>query len=192
MNNERYLLVLSGPSGSGKDTVVKRLMQLHPGIELSVSATTRAMRPGEAEGVDYYYMTVPQFEGLLREGRILEHTCYCGNYYGTPRDQVEQRLAQQITVVLVIEVEGGANIKRLYPDSTSVFITPPSFEELERRLRARATDSEEAIQKRLARAKEELACAGSYDYQLVNDDLDSCVQALYDILRSRQRETQQV
>ena len=188
MNKERYLLVISGPSGSGKDTVIRRLMQLHENIEISVSATTRAMRPGEKEGVDYYYMSVPAFEKLIDEGRVLEYTQYCGNYYGTPKAQVEARLENGITVVLVIEVEGGANIKRLYPDCPTVFVTPPSFEELERRLRARATDSEEAIQKRLARAREEMACAESYDYRLINDDLDACVEQLYQILRQRQAE----
>lgn len=192
MNKERFLLVVSGPSGSGKDTVVKRLMEKHENIQLSVSATTRAMRPGEREGVDYYYMTVPAFECLIAEGRILEHTSYCGNYYGTPRDQVEARLARGITVVLVIEVEGAANIKRQYPGCVTVFVTPPSMEELERRLRARATDSEEAIQKRLARAHEEIACAASYDYQLINDDLDTCVEQLYQILRQHQSETADV
>ena len=192
MNKERFLLVVSGPSGSGKDTVVKRLMEKHENIQLSVSATTRAMRPGEREGVDYYYMTVPAFERLIAEGRILEHTSYCGNYYGTPRDQVEARLARGITVVLVIEVEGAANIKRQYPGCATVFVTPPSMEELERRLRARATDSEEAIQKRLARAHEEIACAASYDHQLINDDLDTCVEQLYQILRQHQSETADV
>ena len=186
MNKERYLLVVSGPSGSGKDTVIRRLMEKHENIELSVSATTRAMRPGEQEGVDYYYMSVPAFEKLIEEKRVLEYTRYCGNYYGTPKDQVEQRLEKGITVVLVIEVEGGGNIKKLYPDCTTVFITPPSFDELEHRLRSRATDSEEAIQKRLARAKEEITCADMYDYRLINDDLDTCVEELYQILLQQQ------
>ena len=109
MNKERYLLVLSGPSGSGKDTVVQRLMQLHENIELSVSVTTREMREGEQEGVNYYYMSIPSFEKLIEEGRVLEYTRYCDNYYGTPRDQVEARMENGTTVVLVIEVEGGEN-----------------------------------------------------------------------------------
>ncbi len=188
MNKERYLLVLSGPSGSGKDTVVQRLMQLHENIELSVSATTRAMREGEREGVNYYYMSVPAFEKLIEEGRVLEYTKYCENYYGTPRDQVEARMEKGTTVVLVIEVEGGENIKKLYPDSTTVFVTPPSFEELERRLRSRGTDTEEAIQKRLNRAKEEIELAKDYDFHIVNDDLDACAEELYRILQARQAE----
>lgn len=188
MNKERYLLVLSGPSGSGKDTVVQRLMQLHENIELSVSATTRGMREGEQEGVNYYYMTVPDFEKMIEDGRVLEYTKYCDNYYGTPRDQVEERLEKGTTVVLVIEVEGGQNIKKLYPDSTAVFVTPPSFDELERRLRSRGTDSEEAIQKRLSRAREEIEFARDYDYHIVNDDLDACAEELYRILKNRQAE----
>ncbi len=188
MNKERYLVVVSGASGSGKDTVIRRLMQQHENIEISVSATTRAMRAGEAEGVDYYYMSVPDFQQLIAQERVLEYTCYCGNYYGTPRSEVEARMENSTTVVLVIEVEGGANIKRLYPECTTVFILPPSLEELERRLRSRGTDSEEAIQKRLARAVEEFACADEYDYKIVNDDLDVCVEKLYGIIQSRQGE----
>ena len=135
MNEQRRLLVVSGPSGAGKDTVVKYLMEAHPEIEISVSATTRAMRPGEAEGVNYYYMTNAQFEEKLARGEILEHVNYCGKYYGTPKSEVDRRIAAGTTVVLVIEVVGAANIKRMYPESTLVFILPPSMEELAARLR---------------------------------------------------------
>ena len=184
MSNGEHLIVLSGPSGSGKDTVVSQLRRLHPEIQVSVSATTRAMRPGEAEGVNYFYLTKEDFEKKLKQGEILEHTCYCGNYYGTPKSEVDARIAAGIDVVLIIEVEGGANIRKLYPDAKLVFITPPSFEELERRLRSRGTDSPQAIAGRLARAKEELACAPLYDYRLVNDSLDDCVEKLYRIIKT--------
>lgn len=120
MNEQRRLLVVSGPSGAGKDTVVKYLMEAHPEIEISVSATTRAMRPGEEEGVNYYYMTNAQFEEKLARGEILEHVNYCGKYYGTPKSEVDRRIAAGTTVVLVIEVVGAANIKRMYPESTLV------------------------------------------------------------------------
>ncbi len=186
MNKERYLVVVSGASGSGKDTVIRRLMELHENIEVSVSATTRAMREGEQEGVDYYYMSVPAFRQLIEQDRMLEYACYCENYYGTPRSEVEGRMEKGTTVVLVIEVQGGANIKRLYPECTTVFIMPPSIEELERRLRSRGTDSEQAIQKRLARAHEEFACVDQYDYKLINDNLDECVEQLYQIICRRQ------
>lgn len=186
MNKERYLLVLSGPSGTGKDTVINRLMELHDNIELSVSATTREMRDGEQEGVNYYYKSIPEFQKMLQDGQIVEYTQYCDNYYGTPKTEVETRMAQKKTVVLVIEVEGGHNVKRMYPECTTVFVNAPSFEELERRLRSRATDSEEAIQKRLAKARKEIEDSADYDFHIINDKLDDCVEELYQILMRRQ------
>ena len=186
MNNEQYLVVVSGPSGSGKDTVVSRLMAQHPEIEISVSATTRDKRPGEQEGVNYYYLTVPAFEQKIADGEILEYTQYCGNYYGTPKSEVDRRIEQGITVVLVIEVEGAGNIRRLYPEATTIFVAPPSLEELEHRLRGRGTESEEAIQGRLARAREELALADQYTATVVNREVDDCARQLYEIIRARQ------
>lgn len=186
MNKDRYLVVVSGPSGSGKDTVVNRLRQLHPEIEISVSATSRAMRPGETEGVNYYYMTRDQFEAKLAAGEILEHTCYCGNYYGTPKSEVDRRIAAHTTVILVIEVVGATNIKRLYPGATTIFIQPPSYAELEERLRRRGTESEQAIQSRLARAAEEMSYASDYDEVVVNDDVDRCADEIYRLIREHQ------
>lgn len=186
MNRERYLVVVSGPSGAGKDTVVKKLREAHPEIEFSVSATTRGMRAGEQDGVDYHYLTNEEFERRIAAGEILEYTNYCGNYYGTPKSEVDRRIAGGRTVVLVIEVEGAGNIKRIYPDATAVFIRPPSLEELEHRLRARGTETEESIRRRLARAKEELALADGYDAQVVNDTVEQCAEDLYRIIRARQ------
>ena len=171
MNKQRRLLVVSGPSGAGKDTVVKYLMEAHPEIEISVSATTRAMRPGEAEGVNYYYMTNAQFEEKLARGEILEHVNYCGKYYGTPKSEVDRRIAAG-----------------MYPESTLVFILPPSMEELAARLRGRGTEDEAAVQKRLARAEEELREKDAYDFAIVNDDARRCADELYEILRARQSE----
>ena len=127
MNKERHLLVVSGPSGAGKDTVVRRMMEKYPEIELSVSATTRAPRNGEKEGIDYYFMTNETFEQKIERGEMLEYVHYCDRYYGTPKSEVDRRLDAGIPVVLVIEVIGAANIKKLYPDSTLVFIMPPSL-----------------------------------------------------------------
>lgn len=187
MNKDKYLVVVSGPSGSGKDTVVNRLRQLHPEIEISISATTRAMRPGEAEGVNYYYLQKDEFENRIQAGEILEYTQYCGNYYGTPKAEVDRRIENEHTVILVIEVEGAGNIKRIYPNSTTVFICPPSMEELENRLRGRGTETEEAIQHRLARAEEEMKLAKDYDETLVNDMVDKCAQALYALIVKHQK-----
>lgn len=186
MNQERYLVVVSGPSGAGKDTVVRYMRGQHPEIEFSVSATTRAMRPGEQDGVDYHYMSAAEFERRIAAGEILEYTQYCGNYYGTPKSEVDRRIAAGHTVVLVIEVEGAANIKRVYPNATTVFIRPPSIEELERRLRARGTETEESIQRRLARAAEELKLAGGYDAQVLNDTVERCAEELYGVICARQ------
>lgn len=186
MNNEQYLVVVSGPSGSGKDTVVTRLMEKHPEIEISVSATTRDKRPGETEGVNYYYLTVPAFEQKIADGEILEYTQYCGNYYGTPRSEVDRRIAAGTTVILVIEVVGATNIKRLYPGATTIFIQPPSYAELEERLRRRGTESEQAIQSRLARAVEEMGYASDYDETVVNDDADRCAEEVYRLIREHQ------
>ena len=128
MNKQRYLLVVSGPSGAGKDTVVSRMMQKHPEIEISVSATTRAPRAGETDGENYYFLTNEQFEEKIDRGEMLEYVNYCGKYYGTPKSEVDARLDRGTTVVLVIEVVGAANIKKLYPESTLIFIMPPSMD----------------------------------------------------------------
>jgi len=183
MNNGEHLIVLSGPAGSGKDTVVAKLIEQHPEIEVSVSMTTRDKRPGEREGVNYYYVTTEEFERRIRDGEVLEHTNYCGNYYGTPKSEVDRRIAAGIDVVLIIEVEGAGNIKRIYPDAKLIFVRPPSFEELERRLRGRKTESEEKIRARLARALEEMEYACDYDYVLINDRVEDCAQELYEIIK---------
>ena len=188
MNNEKYLVVVSGPSGSGKDTVVKRLMELHPEIEISVSATTRPMRPGEREGVDYYYLARDEFERRIAAGEILEYAQYCENYYGTPRAAVDRRIAAHKTVILVIEVVGAANIKRNYPGATTVFVRPPSYEELEQRLRGRGTEFEAAIQSRLRRAQAELEYAEDFDVGVVTALVDECADAIYALIHKHQRQ----
>ncbi len=128
MKGEKYLFVVSGPSGTGKDTVVAKLLGSHPEIEKTVSATTRTMREGEVNGKNYHFLTKEQFETALAEGNIVEHTCYCENYYGTLRSEVERHMEQQIPVILVIEVEGAGNIKRMYPGSTTIFCHAAGYE----------------------------------------------------------------
>ncbi len=188
MNEQRNLLVVSGPSGCGKDTVVAKMIGAHAGVERSVSATTRPMRRDEVQGVDYFFLTRAEFEQRIQEGGLVEYAEYVGNYYGTLRSQLEERMAQGVTCVLVIEVQGAANIKQQYPECTTVFILPPSMEELERRLRGRASESEERVQRRLLRAVEEMKHANSYDYRIVNHDADDCAEELYAILQKRRQQ----
>jgi guanylate kinase len=165
------LTVLTGPSGVGKGTLVKALLKRHPELWLSVSATTRAPREGEADGVHYFFLTAADFEHQVKGDGFLEWATFAGNSYGTPRAAVEQRLAEGQPVLLEIEVEGARQVRRTFPLGLQIFVAPPSFEELERRIRGRGTEAEEAIQRRLSRAREELAAAPEFDAVLVNGDL---------------------
>ena len=183
MQGEKYLFVVSGPSGTGKDTIVARLLADHPEIQHTISATTRAPREGEQDGVNYYFVSKEDFERKLQNDEIVEHTCYCGNYYGTLRSEIERHMRENTPVILVIEVEGAGNIKRLYPGATTVFVLPPDIQELERRLRARGTEDEATIQKRLTRAQTEIANAIHYDEHLVNVEVGPCAESLYTIIQ---------
>lgn len=172
------LTVLTGPSGVGKGTLVRALLARHPEIWLSVSATTRAPRGGEVEGEHYFFLTPERFEEQVREGGFLEWATFAGNRYGTPRNAVEDKLAAGRPVLLEIELEGARLVRRSFPAGRQIFVKPPSFEELERRIRGRGTDAEEAIQQRLARARQELAAAAEFDAVLINDDLETAGQEL--------------
>ena len=185
MENEKYLFVVSGAAGTGKDSVVKALREAHPEIEKTVSATTRAPRPGEQEGVDYYYRTREQFQHLIETDQVVEHNFYNGNYYGTLREEVDKRLEAGKLVVLVIDVHGAANIRRMFPGATTIFLLPPSVEELERRLRGRGTETEASILERLDTAKKELAEQEKFTLTLVNDEVNACAEKLYGIIRQR-------
>ncbi len=177
------LLVISAPSGGGKGTILKELFAQDPNLRLSVSATTRSPRPGEENGKHYYFLSKEEFEGLIREGKMLEHASYVGNYYGTPREPVERWMEQGNDVVLEIEVKGGAQVKKLMPECVSVFILPPSMKVLEKRLRGRGTEEEATIRQRLAKAREEIPCARDYDYIVYNDRLEDAVSDLQAIIR---------
>ncbi len=187
MSEKGLLVVFSGPSGAGKDTVLKRLMEKEPGIRLSVSATTRAPREGEVDGKDYHFLTHARFDELVANDKMLEHAEYCGNCYGTPSEPIEKWQAEGCDVILEIEVQGGAQIKAKRPDCVSIFVLPPSLEVLENRLRRRGTESEEAIQKRLGAAKAEIAKAVLYDYIIVNDDLETAVSEMAGLLRAEKQ-----
>ncbi len=183
MENEKYLFVVSGPSGVGKDTVIGLLRKEHPEIGKTVSATTRAPRSGEQEGVNYYYRSEEQFLAMVANDEIIEHNFYSGHYYGTLRSEVNRLLNQHTPVVLNIDVHGAANIKRLYPGADIIFLLPPSWQELEARLRGRGSkESEEEIEARLNTAREELAQADKFDVQLVNRDASRCAEELYAVM----------
>jgi len=175
------LFVVSGPSGVGKGTVIAGLQKReHPEAYLTrcVTATTRSPRPGEKDGVNYFFFTAEEFKRRIDAGYFLEHVIYNDNFYGTPREEVEQLSAEGRDVVLEIEVRGGIAVKKAIPDSVLVFIAPPSWVELERRLRSRRTDSDEHVQRRLSIARAEMQAAPDYDYVVVNDEVESAVRRL--------------
>lgn len=177
------LFVLSGPSGVGKDTVLEHLARIDSGFAVCVTATTRAMRDGESEGHPYFFLSVAQFEDGLASGAFLEHArVNGGNYYGTPKAWVEQQVAAGVDVILKIDVQGGASVRQLAPEAVLVFLSPPSMDELERRLRFRGTETEEQIAVRLADAQMEIAASTHYDYRVVNNTVESAADQLRCIL----------
>lgn len=178
------LLVVSAPSGGGKGTILKELFERDEHLRLSVSATTRGPRPGEEHGKHYYFMTNEEFEKMISEGQLLEYAGYVDHYYGTPKAPVEQWLSEGYDVVLEIEVQGGAQVKKLRPDCVSIFITPPSMRVLEERLRGRGTEDEGTVLKRLGMAREELPHAAEYDYIVCNDRVENAVEDILAILRA--------
>ena len=178
------LFVVSAPAGCGKDTILEQVLAKTENVGYSVSATTRAPRPGEVDGVHYHFHTRESFEKMIEEGAVLEYTEYIGNYYGTPRKAVEDMLADGKDVILKIEVEGAMNIKKLFPECCLVFILPPSMAELERRLRKRGTEDEETILRRTAQARNEIDTAVNYDYFVVNDALEDAVDDLIAVIRA--------
>ena len=182
MNKTGMLIVLSGPSGSGKGTILGRLLQKRTDTVVSVSATTRPPRPGEQDGVSYFFRTREEFEAMIARDELLEYAEYNGNYYGTPAPAIDRWLREGKNVVLEIEVKGAEKIMQKRPDVVSIFIGIPSMEELEHRLRGRGTEEEASIRGRLAAAKRELACASRYQYLVMNDEIDRAVDRIEAIL----------
>jgi guanylate kinase len=172
------LIILTGPSGVGKGTLMQALLKRHPELYYSVSVTTRSPRPGETDGKNYYFISRSKFEQLIAQGEFLEWAEFAGNYYGTPREAVLNQVQSGKLVVLEIELEGARQIRASFPAALSIFILPPSLNELEQRIRGRAQDSEEAIARRLRRAQEEIQAVDEFDVKIVNDDLEKALNAI--------------
>ena len=182
MKNKGLLLVVSGFSGAGKGTVMKEIMKKYDDYALSISATTRLPREGEVDGREYFFKTVEQFKQMINENKLIEYANYVGNYYGTPKEYVENHLEAGKNVILEIEIQGALNIKKLYPDAVLMFIMPPDAKELENRLRGRGTEDEKTVHARLMRAAEEAEGVEAYDYIVVNDDVTKCAERINDIV----------
>lgn len=184
MKKQGTLVVVSGFAGTGKGTVMKELLGRYDSYALSISATTRQPRPTEVDGREYFFKTKEEFENMIEENAFLEHACYVGNYYGTPKKYVEEQLADGRDVILEIEIQGALHIKEQFPDALLLFIAPPSADVLKQRLTDRGTESEDVIAKRLARAVEESRGIEQYDYLVVNDDLEECVETVHMMIQS--------
>ncbi len=184
MDKHGHLIVVSGFAGTGKGTLMKLLLERYDDYVLSVSATTRAPREGEQDGVHYFFKTKEEFEQMIAAGELLEHAQYVGNYYGTPKAFVDAKKAEGRDVILEIEIQGALNIKAEYPDAILLFVVPPSAQVLRQRLEGRGTETQEVIEQRLKRACEEAEGIENYDYIIVNDDLDVCVEQMHQIIKA--------
>ena len=184
INKRGILTVVSGFAGSGKGTLMKKLLDDHDCYALSVSATSRSPRPGEKEGVSYFFKTRDEFEKMIENDELLEHAEYVGNYYGTPKEFVFSKLDEGFDVILEIEIQGAMQIKKKYPDTLLVFVTPPGAKELKARLVGRGTETPEVIEKRMKRAAAESEGIEGYDYIVINDEIDKCAKQLHEIIQA--------
>ena len=188
MKEKGILIVVSGFSGSGKGTLMKELLTRYPDTyALSISATTRSPREGEVDGREYFFVSKDEFEKMIAKGELIEYAKYVENYYGTPRDYVEKKLDEGKDVILEIDIQGALNVKKMFPDTLLLFVTPPSAEELKKRLVGRGTETMEVIESRMDRACEEAEGMENYDYLIVNDSLDRCVEEMHSIIRGEHR-----
>jgi len=183
MKNQKKLIILTGPSGVGKGTVVKEILGKEKNFWLSISATTREPRDGEKEGENYYFLNHEKFKEMIERNLFLEWAQFAGNYYGTPLTSVNEKIEKGFTVILEIEVEGARQIKNKFPNSLSIFLLPPDKEELERRIRNRGTEKEEAIKKRLLRANYEISVSNQFDFQLINNNVDETAKKIIKLIK---------
>ena len=184
MKNLKKLIILTGPSGVGKGTVVKEILRKDKKIWLSVSATTREPRGGEKEGENYYFLNQEKFKKMIEQNLFLEWAQFAGNYYGTPLSSVDEKIKKGFTVLLEIEVEGARQIKNKFPNSLSIFLLPPDKEELERRIRNRGTEKEEAIKKRLLRANYEISASNQFDFAIVNHNVNETAKRIIKLIQT--------
>lgn len=189
MERKGLLIVVSGFAGSGKGTLMKRLVEDYDGYALSVSMTTRNPRPGEVHGREYFFVSKEEFEQKMDEGGLIEYASYVENYYGTPRDYVEEQMAAGKDVLLEIEIQGALKVRKRFPDAVLIFVLPPSVEELYRRLKNRGTETEDVIRKRMSRAREEAGVIGKYDYIVINDEIEESVRSLHGLIEAAHRTT---
>ena len=188
MSEKGILVVVSGFSGAGKGTLMKELLGRYPQTyALSVSATTRRPREGEEDGREYFFLSKDEFEKMIAKGELIEYAKYVENYYGTPRGYVQRKLDEGKDVILEIEIQGARNVKKMFPDSLLLFVTPPSASELKSRLVGRGTETMDVIESRMERACEEAEGMEEYDYLIVNDDLEACVEEMHSIIRGEHR-----
>lgn len=189
MNRRGILIVVSGFAGSGKGTLMKELLAQYDNYALSISATTRQPRGTEVHGKEYFFKSVEEFEKMIAEGELIEYANYVGNYYGTPKAYVEEQLASGKDVILEIEIQGALKVKEKFPETLLLFVTPPSAATLKERLIGRGTETMEVVEKRMSRAAEEAEGLASYDYILINDDLQVCVEQMHHIIQSEHYRT---
>ena len=190
MKDRGILIVVSGFSGAGKGTIMKELLRKYEQYALSVSATTREPREGEVQGKDYFFKTREAFEQMIAKGELIEYACYVNNYYGTPKAYVEEKLSEGRDVILEIEIQGARKIKSQFPEAVLLFVTTKSAQVLKERLSRRGTETQEIIDQRLERAVQESEGIEEYDYLVVNDDLEICVEEIHSIIESEHRRLQ--
>ena len=189
MKERGILIVVSGFSGTGKGTIMKELLNRYDNYALSVSATTRNPREGEADGREYFFKTVPEFEKMIAKEELIEYARYVNNYYGTPRAYVEEKLSEGRDVILEIEIQGALKVKEKFPETVLLFVMPPSAKVLKERLIGRGTETEDVILSRMKRAGEEAEGMDRYDYLVINDELSACVEEVHQIIRSEHKKS---